>query len=109
MEATHIGPKTDTSISPNATNSPQKTSIDNKPDATLAQLWILLTQSEEINIEFAMRLEMLPPLIPSMPPSHPSGNYLNPSNELPVNQPNGVKPLVMPKLPLPDGNAKTST
>jgi len=51
----------------------ETTNVANTPDKTLAQLWIVLKQLEEINIQFAWWLDTLTikkqPRHPTIPPA----------------------------------------
>jgi len=69
------------------------TSTDNKSDATLTKLWLILAQLEAINAQFALYLDTITVLKPNTTPSNSLGNQ---SNQLDVLTENMLNNLLMP-------------
>jgi len=109
LETTQPDPAKEKLFSPNDTNSPRPTPLDDKSDATLQKLWILLKQLEEINIQFALLLDILAMTPkPSLPPSNHVEGYSQHSDAPTAPRSNNVTTLAMPKMPPPTESAPTS-
>jgi len=74
-----IGHNNDNNINRNVAQFPSMTPTDKKPDETLANMWILLAQLEEINTQFALLLDTLTIPKPTTTLSNPSGTHSNQS------------------------------
>jgi len=100
-EMTPTGPATNDSPNPNANNSSSLQPIGLYSDAILVQLWNLLQQLEEINIQFALLLEMLEILKSSTPLNNPSSDQMNQPDAPKEKMPNSIMTPYIPKLPPP--------
>ncbi len=69
---------------------------DNKSDMTLVQMWILLEQLKEINIQFAQWLNTLNIETPTTTPKNTPGNPMNP-----LAAPNATTPTILQSIPSP--------
>jgi len=96
LATTPMGSACNNSANLNNKQSPQQTQTDNKYDATLAQLWILLAQLEELNTQFALWLDTLTITKSIIKPKNTSGNRLHPPDPPTVN----MTSILMSAFPL---------